>query len=320
VSPSGTSFGRILRERRTALGLTQARVAAAAGIPTAILGRWERDESRPVPAQIDGLRGVLQLSDAEAALWGSWLTPPPPPPEGWEVSVEMSREAEIPEEWLPPRERIRPPELDRRALAGRRGRAGLLRHLSAVGGDGKPDPFDGGRSERDERVREVVREGIERRAERRRDREQRRRERSDRLRAARHAAEQGGDGAFALPNVARGAAESPAGRGGPSSHVEGYLSIANTGSAFPIPGDAKGRQGYPYGDAGPAVERDWRRYLLRTLALLVVLGALAALAVWAIFELGEGWSAVIDLFRNDSPGTSVPRGELTDALGMSRRF
>jgi hypothetical protein len=104
------------------------------------------------------------------------------------------------------------------------------------------------------------------------------------------------------------------------ARIEGLLSIANTGAAFPVPDRRRGQQRYPYGDAAPTYAADWPRYLARAAGLLVVLAVMAGVLVWAVFELGEGWSAVVDLFRDDSPATTRPAGDLLDALGGSVRF
>ena len=310
MSFDGASFGRGLRERRKALGLTQARVAQVSGVPAATVGRWERGESLPVPAHVDRMKEILRLSDAEAALWSSRLPAPPPPPEGRsQIAFEVDRE--IPDEWLPPRQRVRPPSLDREALQGRRRSRAASRHLSPVDGEPGADPFDV--PEPQPGPEGLQSAGTRRRAALRRQRDDRRRDRLEQQQAARRTAEAGGDGAFALPGWTDGGPRRRRVAEGASRRMEGYLSVSNTGTSFPVTG--AGRYAFPDGEEGPALQQDWPRYTMRTLALVLVLGVLAAVAVWALFELGEGWSAVIDLFRG-SPTTSAPRGELTDAFGM----
>ena len=49
-----------------------------------------------------------------------------------------------------------------------------------------------------------------------------------------------------------------------------------------------------------------RRYTLRWALTLIILGALALALIWALGELGDGWRAVVDLFRDGSPADELP--------------
>jgi hypothetical protein len=84
---------------------------------------------------------------------------------------------------------------------------------------------------------------------------------------------------------------------------EGLLSRGNTGAIFPIP--ARPGRVYTYGDGPPTFDEDRWRYRARTVLLLVALGVMAGLLVWAIGELGEAWAAIVDLFRSETPPTLV---------------
>ena len=49
-----------------------------------------------------------------------------------------------------------------------------------------------------------------------------------------------------------------------------------------------------------------RRYTLRWALTLVILGVLAIALIWALGELGDGWRAVVDLFRDGPPAEELP--------------
>jgi len=171
-----TALGGELRARRRARGLNRATLAQAAGTRPVIIGRWERGEGVPTPAQVRVLADVLELppslsADWEAAAERAGLAA------GAEGSTGTGRAAGRREWWLPWRQ-------------------GLAR-LVAAGGDRSSDTD-------------------------------------------------------------------------PAGADRSYLD-------------------------DPA-ER--RRYTLRWAVTLVILGALAILLVWALGELADGWSALIDLFRS----------------------
>ncbi|MBM3694976.1 MAG: helix-turn-helix transcriptional regulator [Actinobacteria bacterium] len=76
---------------------------------------------------------------------------------------------------------------------------------------------------------------------------------------------------------------------------------AGDGAVFPSPGVP--RLGESYLD--DPMER--RRYTLRWVLTLLVLGALAVGLVWALGELHQGWGAFLDLFRGRPPSTGLTR-------------
>jgi transcriptional regulator with XRE-family HTH domain len=81
----------------------------------------------------------------------------------------------------------------------------------------------------------------------------------------------------------------------------------SSGAAGTVPG--------PKPAAGPRSYLDdrgeRRRYLLRWALTLAILGALAIGLMWALGELGDGWRAVVDLWRDNSPAD-----DLTGAWGL----
>ena len=73
-------FGRELRDRRRALGLTAAGLAEAVGTRPVALGRWERGEARPTLDEVMRLAGILNLDPAVEAEWSAMAAPPAPEP------------------------------------------------------------------------------------------------------------------------------------------------------------------------------------------------------------------------------------------------
>lgn len=214
-------FGKALRERRTAMDLSRSRLAAATGATAAAVGRWERGEGVPTPAQFAALPDLLRLSPAETEIWRALLDPgrvaaagpgagdPPAPPSGGEPVPVVRRLPTVQQPDPPPPAGGRPPVL--------------------------------------------------------------------------------------LPDEERSLRE--------TRRFEGLLSRGNTGAIFPIPA-GPGRV-YTYGDGRPTYEADRWRYRVRTVLLLVVLGVMAGLLVWAMGELGDGLSAIVDLFRSEPAPTVV---------------
>ncbi len=63
----GASFGQVLKELRLGRGLSQAAVAARAGVDRSYVNRLEAGErAAPGPAAVEALAEALQLTDAEA--------------------------------------------------------------------------------------------------------------------------------------------------------------------------------------------------------------------------------------------------------------
>ena len=60
-------FGNLIKTRRIELGLSNAEAAHAAGLTTTMLSDFEgaRKSRFPSPAELDGLSGALQLSQAK---------------------------------------------------------------------------------------------------------------------------------------------------------------------------------------------------------------------------------------------------------------
>lgn len=64
-----TVLGGELRAWRQARGLNRATLAQAVGTRPVIIGRWERGEGTPTPAQVRVLADVLELPSSLAADW-----------------------------------------------------------------------------------------------------------------------------------------------------------------------------------------------------------------------------------------------------------
>ena len=74
------SFGRLVRYRRTKLGLSQAKLAELVGRSTATVRSWERDLSRPNdPKVLSALAAILAVDERQ--LFDKTETEPPPPEE-----------------------------------------------------------------------------------------------------------------------------------------------------------------------------------------------------------------------------------------------
>ena len=76
----------------------------------------------------------------------------------------------------------------------------------------------------------------------------------------------------------------------------------NTGVVFPVPGsrDTIDKLTYSTGDPtyGSTIE-ERLLYVNRWVRLALILVALGALLWWAVGQLGDGWDAVLDLFRSE---------------------
>ena len=102
---------------------------------------------------------------------------------------------------------------------------------------------------------------------------------------------------------------------------------AGVGEGWRLPG--RDRAGWPAA-AGPAASpgpgpdpispsylddpAERRRYLLRWALTLVLLGALAIALIWALGEMGDGWRALVDLFRDGPPAEELPGARDLGAL------
>ncbi len=61
--------GLDLKVYRTARGLSQAALAAAVGVRPLVVARWERGESVPTDAQVEGLAQALDVEPLEVSRW-----------------------------------------------------------------------------------------------------------------------------------------------------------------------------------------------------------------------------------------------------------
>jgi hypothetical protein len=89
------------------------------------------------------------------------------------------------------------------------------------------------------------------------------------------------------------------------SHIKATV---NRGSVFPIPASRQAVDKFTYGAGAPTYRRtpeDRMVYRSRWMRLVLVLVAMMALLGWAWAQLGEGWDAVIDLFRDQEPEPTV---------------
>ncbi len=64
-----SALGNELRERRRALGMTQARLADLVGVRPSVLGGWEHGESSPSAQQVQVLSQILLLESETTAAW-----------------------------------------------------------------------------------------------------------------------------------------------------------------------------------------------------------------------------------------------------------
>jgi transcriptional regulator with XRE-family HTH domain len=231
-------LGPVLRERRTALGVTQADLADAVGVSATTLRRWESGAAMPEPAAIADMREALHLSDAEVELWQSWCAPAPRSEDGEDPAGSAA------------------------AAEGRGDRAAGDSTGSETDGAAAATAADATAATSPSAAARA--EGARRRARVRREIDERRRRR--------------------------------AGRRAGRSRVSGTRSAGPA----PLPSLPGARGG---GEETDPAER--RRYRLRAVGLLVVLGLLVAVLLWAVVELGDGIGAVIDLFRDEAPSTTV---------------
>jgi transcriptional regulator with XRE-family HTH domain len=291
----GSEWGREIRRRRTGLGLSQARVAEAVGVPVLAVGRWERGERTPAPEQLRALAGVLEAGPDEMAVWAESL--PSARTLDLEIVEPLAPPLEVVEGGLsadpwsvPPERRIEPPRLDRRALVGGAASSGGPAVIPISGPPGGPV------TERDLRRRARAEErGLRRQLKLAHQRD---RHRAAAEARASEAAEARAARTAALPvALHQSAAPPPAG-------------AANTGSVFPVPDSRRSSERVTYrgvGEATPPSER--LTYAVRILLTVTMLLVLAGLLWWAVGSLGDGFGAVLDLLRG-GPGEAdgVSRG------------
>ncbi len=76
---AASALGNELRERRRALGLTQARLADLVGVRPSVLGGWEHGEDLPSAQQVKALSEILLLDPEVTATWLAVASTPAPP-------------------------------------------------------------------------------------------------------------------------------------------------------------------------------------------------------------------------------------------------
>jgi len=90
------------------------------------------------------------------------------------------------------------------------------------------------------------------------------------------------------------------------SHV---IATVNSGSVFPVPGSGHSIEKLTYSTGAPTYRvtaEDRMVYRSRWMRVVLIMVGLAALLWWAVAQLGDGWDAVLDLFRSDeAPVTTV---------------
>jgi transcriptional regulator with XRE-family HTH domain len=289
-------MAREARRRRIELGLSQARLASSLGVSTTQIGRWERGEAVPTPAQLRALAEVLDLTPSDIDSWLDDLALGEVTPT---ISIEIMEGGSAPappDPWeVPPHKLISPPVLDRAALVVR-------------SADRTPRSADGddaalvGRSAWDLRRRmwrdeRRIRRDMEaeRRQARAREAEKARRQVERQARQARTGA---------LPTAVPG---------GLAERVAPPAGAANTGSVFPVPDTRTRSETVTYRSAPGGDRPDERSiYAGRVLMTIAVLIGLAGLLWWALGAFGEGIGSVLDLFRGDETDTDP----IVDALRM----
>lgn len=86
------------------------------------------------------------------------------------------------------------------------------------------------------------------------------------------------------------------------------IATVNTGAVFPVPGERRIIDKLTYSTAAPtyrATEEDRMVYRSRWIRVVLIMAGLAALLWWAVAQLGDGWDAVLDLFRSDDAPTTT---------------
>lgn len=278
-----SEFGQAMRSRRRAVGITRSRLAARLDVPVVRLDRWEHGDEVPGPVELGGLASALGLDTAEAARWAELCAAPSVPqgalPRAAPVGAAAAA-ATVAVEVLPAA-RVGADPWDRHDPPGVRRAA-----------DGSP--------------------GDERRRAARRARRKRTEARA--LHRARVAegreAQRAGDTRRRIEGRT-GPAASPPPVFAPNliedrSHIRATV---NRGSVFPVPASRATVDRYTYSTGGPtyrATPEDRMVYRARWMRVVLVLVALAALLGWAWAQLGDGWDAVIDLFRG---GETAPTPE-----------
>ena len=294
---SAPSRAREARRRRIELGLSQSRVASSLGVSATQIGRWERGEAVPTPAQLRALAEILDLEQAEVEVWLDDLTLEAGGPT---VSIEIVPDPAPSDPWeLPPRKRVSPPVLDRAALVGRRNGRRNGRPAKVIDGTGQDADGNGAsewylrrRAWRDERR---IRREITAERRRKEETEAARRQVEREARQART-----GPLPVAVPGRLAAQVAAPAG-------------AANTGSVFPVPDTRKRSEMVTYHSVEGGTGSDERlTYTSRVLMTIAVLVGLAALLWWALGAFGEGIGSVLDLFR----GEETEPDPIVDALRL----
>jgi transcriptional regulator with XRE-family HTH domain len=274
-------LGRSARRRRLELGVSQSRIAAMVGVSPVQVGKWERGEDAPTPAQMRALATALDMGPGAAESWLDEVG-------ARTLKVEIVAEPLAPPEqpigdglvgdpWsAPPEKRISAPRLDRAALMGRRNLA-----ATAEG------PGNGSGSTVDViPITPVIPDPAMERLLKRQARHDGRRLRRKLTASHRGEAVKTTAGSR-IQKVTR-----------PERPVPAPAGAANTGSVFPVPDTKRGSERVTYQGVGKVpAERERLLYALRVVGTVAALVAGVGLLWWAFGSLGDGLGAVLDLFR-----------------------
>jgi transcriptional regulator with XRE-family HTH domain len=257
-----------LRAARHERGITQSRLSAALGVPAALVGRWEHGEAVPDTNQVGALGDALGVDRRTAETWLELRT---------RVLAgrrpEPRGDATVTDEILPP----------------------PVRTSVAVAEPPPPPPA----ADQRPRARGRVRRSQER---------ARRAARSSQVTQSR-ATERAGD------EARRRSGRSAAGMTAPPvfapdlleerSHV---IATVNSGAVFPVPGSRRTIDKLTYSTGAPTYRvtvEDRMVYRSRWMRVVLILLGLLTLLWWAVTQLGDGWDAVLDLFRSDDAPTTT---------------
>ena len=76
---SAPALGDQIRERRRALGMTQAKLADLVGVRPSVLGSWEHGEDLPLTHQMEALAQILLFDPEVVTAWEEAASTPAPP-------------------------------------------------------------------------------------------------------------------------------------------------------------------------------------------------------------------------------------------------
>jgi hypothetical protein len=129
-----------------------------------------------------------------------------------------------------------------------------------------------------------------------------------RTNAARRRSDRAGDEARRARRSSGGAAPAPVFAPDLVGAHPRVAATVNSGAVFPVPGARRTVDRLTYSTIAPTYRTTPEERLVyrsRWMRLLLVMIALVALLWWAVTQLGDGWGAVLDLFRNEDPADRV---------------